>query len=216
MLAPDDQAWISLLYPQPASGNGKTAFASVYSKVSGTIFFSDGVNPAQGVNVIVRTLDDPATAQDESLRNAFSVISGFQFTWNPGQSVTATYLKCSIPGMCPSGYLGDNSNGSRFGSRAVGKIGYYEIPVPAGNYTVSLESIFDGFEGGSSVGPLDPPIPMPGTVDPAAPNNVTVTIGASSTVNFTLKGTQPATDALEGRLRPPPLDVWLRRGGGVA
>jgi hypothetical protein len=209
-LSPDDQAWISLLYPQPTTtSNGKTAFASVYSKVSGTVYFSDGVNPAQGVNVIARAANDP-------LRTAFSVVSGFQFTANPGQSVTANYLQCSEPGMCPNGFLDDNTNGSDFGSRKIAKIGYYEIPVPAGSYTITLESVFDGFAGGSSVGPFDPPIPMPGQMDPAATNTVTVTTGTSSTLNFTLKGTLPATDALEGRLRRPALDVWLRREGGVA
>jgi hypothetical protein len=41
-------------------------------------------------------------------------------------------------------------------------IGYYEIAVPPGTYTVEVESIFEAFVSGSGVGPLDPPVPIPG------------------------------------------------------
>jgi hypothetical protein len=41
-------------------------------------------------------------------------------------------------------------------------IGSYEIPVPPGTYTVEVESVDLVFQGGSGLGPLDPPIPLPG------------------------------------------------------
>src|SRR5581483_12443668 len=63
VLAPDDVAWISTFYPA-------SNFPSNYGKISGTIFFSDGVTHVQGVNVIARAVDDPTTTQDESLRIA--------------------------------------------------------------------------------------------------------------------------------------------------
>lgn len=130
-LAPDDIAWITTLYPKAgATGN--------YGLISGTIRFYDGVSHAQGVNVIARSASNPRAI-------AFSVVSGFKFTGNPGQSVTGT-----------------NTGGSSFGSRDPLMIGYYEIPVPAGSYTVEVEGIVSDFDQGSSVGPLDPPIPIPG------------------------------------------------------
>ena len=44
--------------------------------------------------------------------------------------------------------------------------GYYEISgLPAGNYTVEVEPIHPGFISGSSVGPLDPPVDLPGPAE---------------------------------------------------
>jgi hypothetical protein len=134
ILAPDDQAWIAKLYPGPT-------FEQAYGTIRGVVYFSDGVSQAQGVNVIARLVDDPATPDDESYRVAVSVVSGFRFTGNPGQDVT-----------------GDNKGGSLTGSRDPSLIGYYEIPVPPGTYTVFVENISSNFRGGSSVGPLDPPM----------------------------------------------------------
>src|SRR5262249_11157986 len=37
----------------------------------------------------------------------------------------------------------------------------YELPVPPGNYTVEIEAIDPMFTGAASVGPLDPPAPLP-------------------------------------------------------
>lgn len=138
ILAPDDAAWISKLYPGPA-------FSSTYGTISGFVFFSDGITALQGVNVAARRVDDPNTAPNESKRIAFSVVSGFSFTSNPGQAIT-----------------GDNTSGSSFGSRNTALIGYYEIPVTPGTYTIQVEGVNLSFVGGSSVGPLDPPSPMPG------------------------------------------------------
>ncbi len=142
VLTTDDAAWVSKLYP-----NGQTA--AQYGAISGVIYFSDGVSAAQGVNVIARAVDDPNTPQNESLRVAVSAVSGYLFTGNPGQKVS-----------------GDNDSGDPDGSRQAKYIGYYEIPVPAGTYTVEIESVNAQFSGGSSVGPLSPPVPL---FSPAVP-----------------------------------------------
>jgi hypothetical protein len=157
ILSTDDLAWISALYP-------KATRAQRYGKISGKIYFSDGMTQMQGVNVIARRVDDTGTAQNESRRVAVSVVSGYRFTTNPGQSVTANYLPCLVASDCPpNGYLGNNVAGSALGSRQVGLLGYYEIDVPPGTYTLEVESVFGGFEGGSSVGPFNVPVPIPGT-----------------------------------------------------
>ena len=145
VLAPDDVSAISGLYPNSTTVNN-------YGTISGTVFFPDGVSQAQGVNVIARLIDDPSTAEDESRRVAVSSVSGYLFTGNPGQGVTA-----SLPSRSEN-----NTNGSPNGSRNPALIGYYQIAVPPGTYTVEVESIYQGFVAGSSVGPLDPPIPMRG------------------------------------------------------
>jgi hypothetical protein len=178
MLAPDDIAWISYLYP-----NG--SFSSTYGFISGQVRFEDGITPVQGVNVIARRPDDPSTSQDESRRVAISVVSGFLFTDRPGQIVT-----------------GDNSEGSTFGSRQPGHEGYFLIPLPSGEWTVSLESIDQSFTDSSSVGPLNPPVPMPGF---GSSKTVTVTPGATTNLDFKLFGTPPRFDSFEdeSRLRMP-------------
>jgi hypothetical protein len=145
VLSTDDVSWISRLYP-------KTTFVDNYGTISGVIYFPDGVSAAQGVNVIARLVDDPNTEEDESRRVAVSAVSGYLFTGNPGQSVTA-----SLPQSQEN-----NTGGSVTGSRDTSLIGYYEIAVPPGTYTVEVESIDPDFVAGSSVGPLDPPIVMPG------------------------------------------------------
>jgi hypothetical protein len=145
VLSPDDVAWISSLYP-----NANTV--TEYGTISGTVFFSDGVSQVQGANVIARQLDDPGTAEDESRGIAVSAVSGYRFTANPGQSVTA-----NMPATAEH-----NVNGSPIGSRNPALIGFYEISVPPGSYTVEVESVLQEFVGGSGVGPLDPPVPLPG------------------------------------------------------
>jgi hypothetical protein len=147
-LSPDDAAWISKLYPN-------ASYAGNYGTISGTIFFSDGISQLQGANVIARAADDPSTPQDESRRMAVSVISGFLFTGNPGQSITA-----DVPDP-----LEHNDGGSPNGSRRPQLIGHYEIPVPPGTYTVEVESIFGAFQSDSGIGPLSPPVPLPGPAE---------------------------------------------------
>src|SRR5947207_3379697 len=160
-LAPDDLAWISKLYPS-------SSYSTSYATISGSIFFSDSKTPTQGINVIAREVDNSNTTQNESFRLAVSAVSGYRFTGNPGQNVTSNYLACSPPGQqgCPSsGFYDNNSGGSQFGSRNVAYYGTYDIPVLAGSsYTIQVESVFSQFSGGSGVGPLRPPIPLPGGI----------------------------------------------------
>jgi len=145
VLSADEVSWISSMYANATTADN-------YGIISGHVFFSDGTTPIQGVNVIARLVDDPNTSEDESRRVAISAVSGYLFTGNPGQSITA-----SMPSPSEN-----NTNGNRSGSRNAALIGYYEIAVPPGNYTVEVESVFAAFTGGSNVGPLDPPIPLPG------------------------------------------------------
>jgi hypothetical protein len=171
IIAPDDAAWASSLYPG-------ASFSTSYGFIQGSVLLGDGITPTQGVNVIVRQVDDPSTSQDESRRVAFSAVSGLLFTTNPGQSVT-----------------GDNTLGSIFGARAADREGYFKIPVPPGQYTVEVEPVSTSFTSGSSVGPLDPPIPMPG--GSAGRVSATVTAGQTTSVSFTLVGGPPRFDPFE-------------------
>lgn len=210
ILAPDDIAWISELYPEPSH-------ITSHGFIEGTITFSDGITHAQGVNVIARAIDNPSTATiNESRRTAFSVVSGYLFTGLPGQTVT-----------------GDNP-GSPFGSRNTAFIGTYRIPVTPGTYRVEVESIHPAFAGGSSVGPLNFPIPSPGpkefwnngesaTDAPASFNDIVVTAGQTvSNINIILNGTPPRFDAFESAQMQPPgsqsrrFFAWVRRVSWLA
>jgi hypothetical protein len=202
VLAPDDLSWISSLYPNSSSVEN-------YGTISGTVFFGDGVTPVQGVNVIARLIDDPSTPEDESRRITVSAVSGYLFTGDPGQAVTAS-LTSSFE---------KNTNGSPQGSRDPKLIGYYQIAVPPGTYTVEVESIEPEFASGSSVGPLDPPILMPGepkfwNKDQSAFNfplqRDTITVHAGDKINgidIILNGNFPRFDQYEdsGRLLDTPL-----------
>jgi len=205
VLATDDRAWISTLYPN-------TNLPANYGTISGTVLFSDGVTPVQGANVIARLVDDPSTAPDESRRVAVSAVSGYLFTGNPGQDVT-----------------GDNTNGDQTGSRDTSRIGYYQIAVPPGTYTVEVESVFSEFAGGSSVGPLDPPAPLPGPAEfwnkqesafdaPLQRDPIPVHAGENITgVDFILNLTAPRFDQYEdsGSLFDSPIALPLSHTKGL-
>src|SRR5207237_10916806 len=103
---------------------------NAYGHISGTIYFSDGISHVQGANVIARLVDDPSTPQDESRRVAVSCASGYLFTGNPGQSVTASISADE-----------DNTNGSREGTRSPTFIGHYDIWLPPRSYPVDGESM---------------------------------------------------------------------------
>jgi hypothetical protein len=186
VLSTDDASWISTLYPS-------NSYASSYGIISGRILFSDETSQAQGVNVIARSVDDPATSQDESRRVTVSSVSGYLFTVNPGQTIT-----------------GDNSNGDPDGSRNPQLIGYYQIAVPPGTYTVEVEAVFHAFIGGSGVGPLSPPVPLPGNTPkfwqqngsafdfPLQRDTIRVNPGDKiQNIDIILNGTQPRFDQFE-------------------
>lgn len=208
-LAPDDLAWVSMLYPVGSSPPaGKQSFNSAYGIITGTIFFSDGTTPAQGVNVLARQVDVSTTTQNESLRNVTSSVSGYQFTGNWGQSVTCTDPTNPTSATCT------NLGGSSMGSRDPKLIGTFTLVVQPGTYNITVESVDPGFTAGSSLNPLDPPIPIPGTASPVS--NVVVAAGATVTVNITLQGTPPTFDQFESAwlISPsgaPPLWAVLRR-----
>ena len=120
--AADDVAALSELYPG-------ASFTSSMGRITGHVFFSDGMTPAQGFNVIARRTNDP-------LVTAVSSVSGFLFTADAGNPVYPW-------------------PGSDFGSRHPALIGFYDIPgLPPGTYTVEVEAIYDAFVLGSSVGPI--------------------------------------------------------------
>jgi hypothetical protein len=193
VIAPDDAAWISYLYPN-------ANFSSQYGVITGHVFFSDGRSQAQGVNVIARVVDDPATAADESRSITVSAVSGLYFTDDLGQSVTG------------------DSPGDPLGTHSAAKLGYFEIPVPAGKYTLEVETIDSDFVAGSSVGPLNPPIPMPGPAEfwndaensgDDVNDQDTITINAGDTLadtDFILDNQLPTFDDFEddgAQLAPP-------------
>jgi hypothetical protein len=208
VLSTDDASWISRLYP-----NSTTPTA--YGTISGTIYFYDGLTPAQGVNVIARLEDDPATLQDESRRVAVSAVSGLFFTGDPGQSVTQNMAAVAE----------HNANGSPVGSRTPTLIGYYEIAVPPGTYTVEIEAVYNAFVAGSSVGPLDPPGPLSGSPEfwnqdesafdlPLQRDTITVHPGDKVTgIDIILNGNYPRFDQFEddGRLLDTPIAIPVRR-----
>src|SRR5205085_12575825 len=92
-------------------------------------------------------------------------------------------------------------------------IGYYEIPITPGTYTVQFEGIRADFTGGSSVGPLDPPVPYFATEywhhyetafdDPTLADPITVSAGQTvSNINIMVNGTLPRFDGFEdGQVR---------------
>lgn len=171
VLSVDDIAWISRLYPQTAGG---TTFANTHGTITGTVLFSDGQSHAQSVNVIARRVD---AGGNEDRRIAASVISGFRFTGELGNPI-----------------LGNPA--SPFGTTVPADVGLFEIPVPAGSYTVEVESIHPEFVAGSSIGNF--PIAMPGTA-PAPTAAVAVAAGATVSVgNIVLIGTDPRFDQFEG------------------
>lgn len=174
-LSDDDKAWISRLYPQATGG---TTFVGTHGTITGTVFFFDGLSHAQFVNVIARRVN---TGANEDRRRAVSVSSGFKalvFRGNPILDPT----------------------GPSSGSALPGDIGLFEIPVPAGSYTIEVEGIDASFTEGSSVGgwPYQTPIAMPGTA-PAPIGPIVVAAGTTvSGINVTLIGTDPRFDQFEG------------------
>jgi hypothetical protein len=176
-LSIDDIAWISKLYPA-SGGNG---FTATHGSVTGVVYFSDGESHAQLVNVVARRVDNGGTAADESRTTAGSGVSGNKVRIFNGNPINEP----------------DNAPLGPFGSQDATDIGRYEIPLPAGNYMIEVESIDPNFTEGSSVGGRDR-IDMPGTA-PAPLGPITVTAGQTSAGHdVTLIGTPPRFDQFEG------------------
>ena len=171
-LSPDDVAWISRLYP----AGGAEGFAATHGTIRGIVYFSDGESHAQFANVIARRVDP--VGSDER-RIAVSNVSGYRFRTCVPNGIT-------------------NPDCGEFGSLNPGHIGLFEIPVPAGSYTLEVESIDPAFTGGSSVGPSGSPIPLPGAAPPpSAP--IAIAPGETDSGNsIILIGTPPRFDQFEG------------------
>jgi hypothetical protein len=174
-LSIDDVAWISRFYPQGGGGG----FTATHGTITGTVYFSDGESHAQMVNVVARRVDAGA---NEDRRFAASAVSG-----NRARTCHSNPITNPGTDICPP-----------TGSEDPDQIGRYEIPVPAGTYTIEVESIDPQFTAGSSVGPSDFPIPMPGTA-PSPLGPITISAGqTSSGHDIVLIGTPPRFDQFEG------------------
>lgn len=198
-LAADDKAWIATLYPS-------ASYNAIYGMITGEVLFSDGISPVQDVLVVARSVSDPHAT-------VVSSISGYRFTPSPGQKMSADYMPCVPATDCTGGTWGDNPE-SLLGSHDPALIGRYEIPVPAGQYTVEARAL--GNDG--SIGPFNPVLPMPGqeeywdenesttdwdtspgySVYDANPSNITVTAGQTvSNIDIILNGTDPTYDIFD-------------------
>jgi hypothetical protein len=174
-LSVDDIAWISRLHPAGGAGG----FTATHGTITGTVYFSDGESHLQYANVVARRVDAGA---NEPRRFAVSTVSGYRFRACIPNSITNPDTD-----LCPPS-----------GSLNPAHIGLYEIPVPPGSYTIEVESIDPSFAEGSSVGPSDFPIPMPGTPPPPA-GPVVIAAGQTSSGNdIVLIGTPPRFDQFEG------------------
>ncbi|MGH8241913.1 MAG: hypothetical protein ACRETY_01035, partial [Steroidobacteraceae bacterium] len=153
--------------------------AATHGLISGTVFFSDGESQLQYANVVARRVD---TGGNEDRRSAASAVSGYRFRVCNPNPITEPPAD-----FCPP-----------FGSLNPGHIGLFEIPVPPGSYMVEIEGIDPQFTGGSSVGPADFPIALPGTAPPPLGPIVIVAGQTESGNDFVLVGTPPRFDQFEG------------------
>jgi hypothetical protein len=174
-LSIDDVAWISRLHP----AGGGSGFTATHGTITGTVYFSDGESHLQYANVIARRVD---AGGNEPRRLAVSTVSGYRF-----RACTPNTITNPDPDFCPPS-----------GSLDPAHIGLFEIPVPPGDYTIEVEAIDPAFTDGSSVGPSDRPIAMPGTA-PAPLGPITISAGQILSGNdIILIGTQPRFDQFEG------------------
>lgn len=218
-LTVDDKAWISKLYPS-------ASFNTVYGTITGQVLFSDGQNAVQDVLVSAHPAR-PGASAGEDRSQAWSSISGFRFTGNPGQSFTADYLPCPPDAGCPHGFYGNNADGSSFGSRIPSLLGWYEIPVPAGEYAVEISDLLQN----GTIGPNNPAIPLPGPAEYWNPHEsstdsdfthfdctvaqqlsyITVESGKTTGgIDIIMNGTAPSLDIFETGQLASPLPLSLR------
>jgi Matrixin len=197
----DDMAGISALYPVTGTpATGKTLLNTL-GEIQGQVLFTDGVTPAQGFNVIARSVANPRTV-------AVSNLSGYLFTEEVANGAIPSSSQFADP----------------FFSRNPAVIGYFDIPgLPPGDYTVEVEAVnnsgYYAFVYGSSIGPIGSwlgfQFPLPGScgsrqfydttsgTDPCTSTNATpITVPAASTqvvtgINISFIGTGPRYDSWE-------------------
>jgi len=173
-LSIDDVAWFSRLHPVEGVGG----FDATHGTITGTVYFSDGESHVQYANVIARRVE---AGGSEPRWLAVSNVSGYRF-----RACTPNSITNPAPDFCPPS-----------GSLNPAHIGFYEIPVPPGSYTIEVEPIDPAFIDGSSVGPSDRPIAMPGGAPALGP--ITISAGQTSSGNdIVLIGTPPRFDQFEG------------------
>lgn len=142
----DDIAHMSALYPAagatsvftpdginrvtPPRGGPGGQTSAPQGAVMGEIFFSDGLTPLQGINVIARNVRDP-------FGDAVGFVSGSLFSGNQFS------IDFGFPGTGPADL-----------------IGFYVLNnlTPGARYEIEIEEINSSFTGGSSVGPQSPPL----------------------------------------------------------
>jgi hypothetical protein len=174
-LSIDDVGWISKLYP----ASGPSGFNATHGMIAGTVLFADIQSHVQLANVVVRRQD---TGGNQDRRLAASAVSGYSF-----RLCTPNPITNPPPGDCPTD-----------GSADATQIGAFEIPVPPGNYTIEIEDIDPQFVQGSSVGPSDRRIPLPGIL-PAPNTLILVVAGQTNAGNqVILSSTPPRFDQFEG------------------
>lgn len=178
-----------------------------HSQLNANLRFSS--NPADRATVplmypfLVSGLTDPLTLALDDSTEISTVNPGTGFASQP--SLTGTVLLADgqtafIGANVVARNVNDsnttaaaNVSGTRFASSSQSGYGssdpqfkgQYEFwGLPAGNYTISVETIESRFTSGSSVGPLDPPFPLPYT--PVTTSPVAVATGSTTTQNVLL------------------------------
>jgi len=198
----DDAAGVSNLYPT-------SNYASTTGEIKGHAYFSDGVTPAQGLNVIARNVTNGRVA-------AVSSVSGVLFTGCVG--IPVSVLPASSQDCNP------NNPASGSGSQDQSLTGVYDIKgLSPGTYTVEVEGINNSgqipFTGGSGLNPIgiygfEFPLPQtPGAPTPCSPEYLSApvaTCSASSATQITLNAGEVKTTGTDVILinTPPRYDAW--------
>jgi len=90
---PEDLNSISRFYPDPGKGKkGKRGYAATTVTIAGTVFASDGVTPVDGVNIIVRNVEDPFEDARSTVSGDLSCTSGCIATGFFTDGFTGTFI----------------------------------------------------------------------------------------------------------------------------
>ena len=206
----DDAAGVSNLYPS-------STYASTTGEIKGHVYFSDGVTPAQGFNVIARNVTNGRVV-------AVSNVSGDLFTGCVGVPVSVLPPIRDSSGNLTNVDCDPNNPASGSGSWDQSLIGVYDIKgLPPGTYTVEVEAINNSgqipFTGGSGLNPIGMygfqfPLPQnPGAAAPCSPEYLstsTASCCSSSATQISVNAGQAVTTKTDIILinTPPRYDAW--------